>query len=233
MSCDNCNQNKCCCVKTVSTRGPRGPKGDRGATGPAGPPGTGSNGTNGTNGTNGVDGANGTSIHSTYNSATGTISSTLAGASTTLKSIVVNANTLASDGDELEINYYGKYDNTVGNGIESELKLLHSTTPTILATRNGVNYSPSDLGVFSIKLIITRISATVAFITAEYIVTNAGTGSGGFTGLDNRYMSLAEVSAVFNFAASNTIDFVVTNDAGVGTKMSYTLHKATSELKLI
>lgn len=236
MSCIKCGKIKCCCTKKISTRGLKGEKGDRGPKGEKGDPGeagsSGSNGSNGTNGTNGTNGVDGVAIYSTYNSETGTSNSVTPSASTTMNSIAIAANTLSVDGDELEVNYYLKYDNSVaGDGVEANLKFKHSETNNLLAERNGGNYSPSTKGVISIKLLITRLTSTTAMVVADFFATTSDPVGDFTTNLNNRYLSVAEVAATFNFAAINTIDFIVTNDAGIGDKLLYTLQKATSEMK--
>ncbi len=91
---------------------PTGPKGDTGATGATGA--TGPAGTNGTNGTNG------TTVLATYNSTTGT-GTPASLVETTLFTYAMPANTLATNGSELEL--YFLLTTTTSSNVTYRIKL--------------------------------------------------------------------------------------------------------------
>lgn len=132
-------------------------------TGPTGAAGT--NGTNGVKGDTGLTGANGqdgTSIVNTYNSLSG-VGTTADLVETTLYTYNIPANTLATNGDELEAYVYYLYN--ANDSTTFRIKLGSKVVPyTKLGSEN--------LGFF-LKIKISRISQTSQLWNIEETSINA------------------------------------------------------------
>ena len=166
---------------------PTGPKGDTGATGATGPAGA--------DGSNGADGTNGTTVLSAYNSITG-IGTPASLTETTLFTYNVSANTLATNGDELEAFIYYEY--TASDSVTFRIKLgskIHTFTE--VAANNYV-------GIIKIK--IARISSTSQFWTIEKINKSSTSIIPVFTGLviDSSTVNLATILA-FEVSGENSV----------------------------
>ena len=150
---------------------PQGPTGNTGATG--------ATGATGIAGSGGLDGTNGTTILSAYNSVTGA-GTPASLTETTLFTYNVQANTLNTNGDELEALIYFEY--TSNDAATLRIKFGSVIIPI---TASGV-----DDYTYTIKLKIARISATSQFWTLEYMTKSA----------------ISLTSAVFNSITSSTLD---------------------------
>jgi hypothetical protein len=177
---------------------PTGPTGATGATGAAG-----ANGTNGAPGDNGQDG---TTILSTYNNTTGVGTPSGTG-ETTLFTFSVPSNTLATDGDELELYAYYEYFNNDPVTLRVKLgsKIVSFT----------VSNAADDYRILKIK--ISRISTTSQLWTIEESIRGVGEGTIiGSIRVDTSTVDLATILA-FEITGQNTA-------AGAGQLM---LKKAT------
>lgn len=164
---------------------PTGPKGDTGATGPAG--------TNGTNGAPGDNGQDGTTILNTYNSITGT-GTTASLVETTLYTYSVPSNTLATNGDELELYAYYEYFNNdpVTLRVKLGAKIVSFT----------VSNAADDYRILKIK--ISRISSTSQIWTIEESIRGVGEGAIiGSIRTDSSTVDLATI-LVFEITGQNT-----------------------------
>lgn len=168
---------------------PIGPKGDTGATGATGPAGS-----NGTNGTNGTDGADGTTIVSTYNSLTG-IGTTADLIETSFFSYNVPANTLATNGDELEAYIYFTY--TANDSTTLRVKLgAKIVVLTVVGAEDTINF---------LKVKICRISSTSQLWTIEQVTINAlDTKSITQVAVDSSTVDLATILA-FEVTGKNDV----------------------------
>jgi len=165
---------------------PTGPKGDTGATGPQGPAGT--NGSNGTNGTNG------TTILNTYNSVTG-VGTPASLTETTLFTYNVPANTLNTNGDELEAYIYFEY--TSNDAATLRIKFGSKIIPI---TASGV-----DDYIYIIKLKVSRISANSQFWTLEFLTKSAiNLTATTFIGIDTSTLDLTTILA-FEISGQNSV----------------------------
>lgn len=149
------------CKEITIPTGPTGATGATGATGPAGLPGVA--GLNGTNGTNG------TTILATYNSTTG-IGTDADILEKTLFTYNVPANTLLTNGDELNVFVYYEYTaSSPVTPVTLRVKLGSKIIPVVVS--ETVNSSRT------IVLKISRISATSQFWVIE--TTSVGGISSG------------------------------------------------------
>lgn len=137
---------------------------------PVGPTGAaGTNGTNGVKGDTGLTGANGqngTTILSTYNSTTG-VGTPATLLETTLFTYSVPSNTLATNGDELELYAYYEYFNNdpVTLRVKLGAKIVSFT----------VSNAADDYRILKIK--ISRISSTSQIWTIEESIRGVGEGA--------------------------------------------------------
>ena len=179
--CTNCNE------ITIPTGAP-GTNGTNGAPGVKGDTGlTGANGQNGTNGTNG------TTILSTYNSVTGT-GTPASLIETILFTYSVPSNTLATNGDELELYAYYEYFNNdpVTLRVKLGAKIVSFT----------VINAADDYRILKIK--ISRISSTSQIWTIEESIRGVGEGTIiGSIRTDSSTVDLATILA-FEITAQNT-----------------------------
>lgn len=120
-------------------------------------------GIDGTNGTDGIDGTNGSSILGAYNSATG-IGNAAGLGLTTFFSAPLLANTLSTDGDELEVFAYIEYQEN------DPVDLIFSLASGETFTYNVAN-SESDVRFIKIK--IARIDQNNQMWSIEALVKNA------------------------------------------------------------
>lgn len=174
--CDNCKE------ITIPT-GAKGDKGDTGATGPQGPPGNTPD-----------DGANGTTILSAYNSVTG-VGTPASLTETTLFTYNVPANTLNTNGDELEAYIYFEY--TSNDAATLRIKFGSKIIPI---TASGV-----DDYIYIIKLKVSRISANSQFWTLEYLTKSAiNLTATTFIGIDTSTLDLTTILA-FEISGENSV----------------------------
>lgn len=165
---------------------PTGPKGDTGATGPAG--------ADGLNGSAGLDGVNGTTILAAYNSTTGT-GTPASLLETTLFTYNIPANTLATNGDELEAFIWFEY--TAPD--TSTLRVKFGSKIFTIAASGANNYT------YLLKIKIARISSTSQFVTLEYISQSGiSLTSSVFTGIDSATLNLATILA-FEISGQNSV----------------------------
>lgn len=166
---------------------------------PVGPQGTpGTNGTNGTNGTDGVkgdtgltgaNGQNGTTILATYNSLTG-IGTTPDLSETLFFSYSIPANTLVTNGDELEL-----YCNYSFYSVDNNVPLRIKFGSKILTLNNNALQSTSGFRVVKIK--ISRISNT----SQLWVIEQLARPSSGICQIDFLFneTSTLDLSTILNF----------------------------------
>ena len=156
-----------------------------GLTIPIGPQGP--QGIQGLPGTNGTNGTNGTTILSTYNSTTG-VGTPSGLTETTLFTYNMPANTLAINGDELELYAYYEYFNNdlVTLRVKLGAKIVSFTIANV----------EDDYRILKIK--ISRISSTSQLWTIEELIRISGEGNiiGSIT-IDS---STEDLTTVLNFA---------------------------------
>jgi len=145
--CTNCNE------ITIPTGAPGAP-GTNGTNGTNGAPGV--KGDTGLTGANGQNGTNGTTILATYNNITG-VGTPASLVETTLFTYTMPANTLANNGDELELFTYYEY--TSATLVSLRIKLGSKI----------ISYSLSDSNNFTetLKIKISRISTNSQLWTIE------------------------------------------------------------------
>jgi hypothetical protein len=164
---------------------PTGPTGATGATGETGPAGT--DGTNGTNGTNG------TTILSTYNSTTG-VGTPSGLTETSLFSYSMPANTVNTNGDELEL--YAYYEYTQNDPVTLRVKLGSKIVSFTVAD------AEDDYRILKIK--ISRISSNSQLWTIEESIRGGGEGTIiGSIRVDTSTVDLTTILA-FEITAENT-----------------------------
>ena len=165
---------------------PQGPTGATGATGPAG--------ADGAPGFAGINGTDGTTILATYNSLTG-VGTPASLVETILFTTNLPANTLGTNGDELEVYTYIEYFNN--DAVTLRFKLGSKTV-----SFNVVD-AADDTRIFKIK--ISRISATSQLWTIEEIIRASGEGAVlGIITTDSSTVDLATILA-FEITGQNTI----------------------------
>jgi len=166
------------------------PTGETGAQGPIGL--TGATGEPGTNGTNGV---NGTTILASYNSLTG-VGTPATTVETTLFTTNLPANTLSTNGDELELVCH-----YLVNSSDVNVPLRVKLGSKILTLFNQGNVSTTAYKILKIK--ISRISVTSQlWIIEELSVNGAGTKSVNFLQSDSSTVDLSTILA-FEISGQN------------------------------
>ena len=166
--------------------------------GPTGPAGTnGTNGVKGDTGLTGANGQNGTTILSTYNSLTG-IGTTANLIETSFFNYNLPANTLNSNGDELEAYVYFTY--SANDVTTLRVKLgAKIVVITVAAAENTVNF---------LKVKISRISSTSQLWTLEQVSIDAlGAKSITQIAVDS---STVDLTTILAFEITGKNDVVIT-----------------------
>lgn len=181
------------CDELNIPQGPIGPTGATGATGAAG-----------TNGTDGADGLDGTTVINSYNSTTG-VGTPASTTETTLYTHTIIANTIGTNGDELEL--YAWYEYSASDIVTLRVKLDSKiVTFTVVGTNDSLNI---------LKIKISRISQTSQLWTIE-LVSKDVVSSTNVLSINSSTVDLA-----------TNLDFEITAENDVAVANQLVLKKAT------